>query len=76
MDVKDSVVEKNGILGNIMLFALLGVMSWVGLNIEAIKEDMAQARQIMVVNSTKIDRLEADRKSDVARFEKHLEHHK
>lgn len=59
MDVVDKRMEQGISLNNILSFVLVGVMSWVGLNIENIKEQMAKANAMNQVQTVRIDAIES-----------------
>lgn len=56
--VVDKRLEQGLSLNNILSFTLIGVMSWVGLNIENIKEELSEANAMNRVQTVRITTLE------------------
>lgn len=56
-EVQDRPTENGIKINNIISFLILGVMGWVGYNIEAIKVHVANVTTVTAVNKTDIENL-------------------
>jgi hypothetical protein len=57
MDVQDKSTETGVKINNILTALVLMVMSWVGYNIDKLKDDVSQWASIVSVNENKLDNL-------------------
>jgi len=68
LNVKDKSTEVVVLVNNILTFLVLGVMAWVGTNINTMKTDMATIKEHSVVNRVLFEGLEK-------RLEAHIYNH-
>lgn len=68
-DVQDKPMEIGIKLNNILTFLVLGVMSWVGFNINSMKESIHEIQTVTQVQKTELNYLSE-------KLEQHLRDHK
>lgn len=71
-EVSDKKLELGSMATNIILFLILAVMGWVGLNIEKMRDDITTMAIASSNNSIKIDNL--SKRMDQHILEKHGKH--
>lgn len=71
--VSDKPLEVGLKLNNVLLFLIIAVMSWVGINIDRLRDDLAKISTATTVNSVRIDALEKDFQAHINRAETHWE---
>lgn len=59
-DVQDKPAEVSLKVSNILQFLVLGVMSWVGFNIQTMGRDISEIRTDLAVSKTEISHIAAE----------------
>lgn len=71
--VSDRPVEIGIRLNNVLLALVVAVMSWVGLNIEKLKDEVAQVVTAATVNHTEISDLRRQMADHIEEFRRYKE---
>ena len=73
MEVEDKKSEFRALVNNILTFLILGVMTWVGVNITQMKDGLATIKVNDAIVKIKVDHLEANDIIQANALSKHLE---
>ena len=76
MEVQDKPTENGIKLNNILTALILGVMSWVGVNITTMKDDISLMRTDFAVNKNELSHLRTALNEHISEYKANLERSK